>query len=516
MMTLEERAKGERLGIRAQLTEFVVYLNDVGAKSRLLSAKLGTNPKADEEGDPTIWEAMAELDSEFRIIKLIVKNLPQAMKETQNILDKYGIEVQTMDTNMYKHYKSHLHSSNSRMVNLEQTVSNLQHSPRPQAQDGDFDFDHTMQEPNAALQAEVSKLRQEMEEMRHQGRSAQTLGEDTPASSLFPPTSLDEIKARLAVVEARQTITGESLSLGGTSFPSEMAVSSYIGDHDIPSCAMYWDLFSVMVCMGGRGLTGKERSDKIYSAERGRTGSALEGDLVASMTHKRPLCLYGEGLQLARLDQGVAMCKTYEHWIGGGSHVSYRAELSAQIRVYTDGILGRIGTPHSPAHHLAHVLLSQVTMQWNSIVGFIDMLYLDLVAKCKFDSVKAWKLVAVCVAAIFEATQPFRSKVILLEDSTSRAQKASFMWATFQTHRVIQTFIAVQFQSHPSIVTEISLFMVRERVDPKEIEDLSAKCRKAKESAAKATMETKKLLESHTDFETKARCSTCRLQASQG
>jgi hypothetical protein len=252
-----------------------------------------------------------------------------------------------------------------------------------------------------------------------------------------------------------------------------------------------------------RGLTGKERSDKIYSAERGRTGSALEGDLVASMTHKRPLCLYGDGLQLARLDQGFAMCKTYEHWIGGGSHVSYRAELSGQIRVYTDGILGQIGTPHSPAHHLAHVLLSQVTRQWNSIVGFIDMFYLDLVAKCKFDSVKAWKLVAVCVAAIFEAIQPFRSKVILLEDSTNRAQKASFMWATFQTHQVIQTFIAVQFQSHPSIVTEISLFMVRERVDPKEIEDLSTKCRKAEESASTATMETKKLLESHTDLKQK-------------
>jgi chromosome segregation ATPase len=187
----------------------VVYLNDdVGAKSRLLSAKLGTNPKADEEGDPTIREAMSELDSEFRTIKLAIKNLPQAMKETQNILDKYGIDVQRMDTNMtkmYKHYKSHLHSSNSRMVNLEQSVSNLQHTPRPQAQDGDFDFDHNMQEPNATLQVEVLKLRQEMEEMRHQCRNAQALGQDTPTSSLFPPTSFDEIKARLAAVEARET-----------------------------------------------------------------------------------------------------------------------------------------------------------------------------------------------------------------------------------------------------------------------------------------------------------------------
>jgi hypothetical protein len=65
--------------------------------------------------------------------------------------------------------------------------------------------------------------------------------------------------------------------------------------------------------MGADGLTGKEGSDRIYSAERGCTGSALEGELVASMSHKRPLCLFGEGNKLARLDEGFAMlCKTYE------------------------------------------------------------------------------------------------------------------------------------------------------------------------------------------------------------
>ena len=55
------------------------------------------------------------------------------------------------------------------------------------------------------------------------------------------------------------------------------------------------------------------------SAERGRTGSTLQGELVASMTHKRPLCLFGGGLaKLARLNQDFTMCKTYERWIGVG------------------------------------------------------------------------------------------------------------------------------------------------------------------------------------------------------
>ena len=99
------------------------------------------------------------------------------------------------------------------------------------------------------------------------------------------------------------------------------------------------DAFQEEIRLGGQGLSGKERADKIYLAGRGRTSSALEGELVASMTHKRPLCLYEEGSKLARLDQGFAMCKTYEQWIGAGDHVCYRDELTTQIQNYTDGIM---------------------------------------------------------------------------------------------------------------------------------------------------------------------------------
>jgi hypothetical protein len=93
------------------------------------------------------------------------------------------------------------------------------------------------------------------------------------------------------------------------------------------------------------------------------------------MSHKCPLCLYGEGSKPTRLDVGFAMRLTYEQWIGGGNQVSYRTELSNQLLVYTDGILGQIGAPTTPAHHLAQVLLNQVGMQWNAVVGFIDMFY---------------------------------------------------------------------------------------------------------------------------------------------
>jgi hypothetical protein len=355
-------------------------------------------------------------------------------------------------------------------------------------------------ETNKAIQ----DLRTEVAEWKRSHAQTQHRPAQTPSTNgLFPATAHEEIVARLKAAETRGS-SGVTCNLGSTTFTSEADVQAYITLHAIPSCAFYWDLFSIMVCMGAEGLTGKERSDRIYSAERGRTGSALEGELVASMSHKRPLCLCGDGSKLAHLDAGFAMCKTYEQWIGGGIQVSYRAELGSQLLVCTDGILGQIGVPSTPAHYLAQVMLTQVGMQWNAVVGFIDMFYLERVAKCKFDSAKAWKLVAVCVAAIFEAAQPFRAKVILLEDSTKVNQKAAFMWAIFQTHRVIQSFIGVQFKSHPAtIVKEISLFMVTERVDPKEILDLGLKCKKAEAEATKVVGDVKKLTESHNELKRK-------------
>jgi hypothetical protein len=141
------------------------------------------------------------------------------------------------------------------------------------------------------------------------------------------------------------------------------------------------------------------------------------------------------------------------------------------------------------------VLVNQVGTQWNAIAGFIDIFYLELVAKAKFDAGKAWKRVAWCMAAIFE--------VILLKNSTKIDQKASFMWAILQSHRVIQSFISVQFKSHPAIVRKISLFMVTKRVNPKEVLDLGTKCKRAKGNAAKACADLKKITEANHELKRK-------------
>jgi hypothetical protein len=236
--------------------------------------------------------------------------------------EKSMVKMQASMTTMYKHYKNYLCTANKRMIAMEQNVSAHLHAPRSQAQEGMFNFGQENNNGGNDIRNDVQSLCAEIAEMRKHSEARQAGVVSAPSGD---PMLWRDLKQ---AVETRVTTT-ETCTIGGTSFTSDVLVGTYITTHTVPSCAVYCDLFSILVCMGGQGLTGKERSDKIYSAERSRDGSVLEGELVASMTHKRPLCLYREGSKLVRLNQGFAMCKTYEHWIGTNSHVLYREELSA-------------------------------------------------------------------------------------------------------------------------------------------------------------------------------------------
>jgi hypothetical protein len=131
MMAHEEKTKNDQSGIRAQLQESIDYLNGIGAKARLLSAKIGRYPKAEADGDPMLWEALSELSNEFKMIKTAVESRANYAKETKDQLEKQGIEIRKMDQNMtkmYTHYKGHLGSSNMRLIEVERQLSTLRNA----------------------------------------------------------------------------------------------------------------------------------------------------------------------------------------------------------------------------------------------------------------------------------------------------------------------------------------------------------------------------------------------------
>jgi hypothetical protein len=63
----------------------------------------------------------------------------------------------------------------------------------------------------------------------------------------------------------------------------------------------------------------------------------------------------------------------------------------------------------------------------------------------------------------------FGSEVTLIEDPTPAQNKSAFIWSVFQSQRAMEEFIVVGFKGHPSIVKEMSLFMVTERVDHRKL-----------------------------------------------
>ena len=103
----------------------------------------------------------------------------------------------------------------------------------------------------------------------------------------------------------------------------------------VPMCALYWDMLSAMVCMRWTGETGKEQWErKKYAAHKANVHSALEADLVTSMGHDRPLCLYWKDKEeLSTLDKGFAACPSYKQWIDGSTQ-SYWYQLDYDFKMF--------------------------------------------------------------------------------------------------------------------------------------------------------------------------------------
>jgi hypothetical protein len=121
---------------------------------------------------------------------------------------------------------------------------------------------------------------------------------------------------------------------------------------------------------------------------------------------------------------------------------------------------------------LAKALLAEIKVQWYEFVGWVDEFYKQLTEEANFKAKPAWRLVGRCASAIFDGMAEPRSKVALLDDPTPLENKARIIWCVLQCHTIMRSFINVWFQGHPVIVKEITMFMVTERVDPAELDNM--------------------------------------------
>ena len=300
---------------------------------------------------------------------------------------------------------------------------------------------------------------------------------------------VDKTIQRLGEIEGR--VTGESYADGGFVFCSMTEVADWLVAQKVPSGGVFWDLFSVLVCMNPKQQTGKARADETYSSQR-TNSTTLENDLLASMTHTRPEILFAKkgGFELGKLEDGFAACTSYQMWITGGE--AYKTVITDLISKYCEGVLGSVDRM-APYRTLVMSLLTNVVAQWNDMCTFIDSFYIELTNVAGFSPDKAWKLVGRCCAALFTAMQPNRAPVTMLPDLGPLESKAACMWAVLQSHRVAHAFKKVKYRGHPAVVKEMSLFMLTERVDPSQVLAISEKAKTAWSKAEEANAEVIKL-----------------------
>jgi hypothetical protein len=115
----------------------------------------------------------------------------------------------------------------------------------------------------------------------------------------------------------------------------------YIATQKVPSGGVFWDLFSVLVCMKPKQQTRKARADETCSSQRTNL-TTLENDLLASMTHTRPEVLFAKkgGFELGKLEDSFSACSSYQMWITGGE--AYKTVLTNLISKYCKGVLGAV------------------------------------------------------------------------------------------------------------------------------------------------------------------------------
>jgi hypothetical protein len=209
-----------------------------------------------------------------------------------------------------------------------------------------------------------------------------------------------------------------------------------VKDEKIPTSRIFWDLFSVLINMRPKGLSGKERADEQYASERIQT-TIFENSLLASMSHARPACLYSKGGLgvLVGLEEGFGACSTsYAKWISGIE--SLKKVLSKQLKDFASGIQGNM-VNGAGGDGLAKALLAQVKAHWYEFRSWVDEFYKQLTEEANFKAQAAWRLVGRCAAAIFDAMAEPRAKVALIEDPGSINKPNSCLGRRGQ-HRVFR------------------------------------------------------------------------------
>jgi hypothetical protein len=451
-------------------------IDDLGNLKDHLEIVRGELGPASLLGSGSIREHVLELTNELAALKrelALEKEGIRKQGKGLRTLNQSLVNLGQSHTVLYASVNKHITTITARITALEGNPSRASSSST--VLDGLYGGSlHEMREELETLRIRLQALEVPLQLGAMTGPS-QSSGPDADQAGV----QVEALMRRVGELE--QVTSGETIEISGVRFNSVADVSEWLRINEVNTGALAWDLFSVLVAAKPKSRTGQERADEAYSAIRTKT-SVSENDLIASMSHVRPLLLYGKKNELAPLEEGFAACKSFDTW-NGNLH-AYKHQLSGYVRDFCSGIKTNLRNATPSAKMVGFTLLSMVENQWTVLCQYIDGLTLELTAEAKFSKDKAWKLVAHCLSAVFEQMYEYRARVALLEDISTLQGRASLMWAVLQCHRIMEEVLNHKFRSHPSVVRVMSLFLLTERVDPKELVAIADRVKLAEAKAS--------------------------------
>ena len=134
--------------------------------------------------------------------------------------------------------------------------------------------------------------------------------------------------------------------------------------------------------------------------------------------------------------------------------------------------------------------------QYSKLTTFIEKFYNELTTVANFPKESAWRLIGRCVGGFFQTMVTVRSEVTMMEEFRTIDHKAQMIWTVLQCHALVDQFVVLDFRGHTTMVQQMTLYMMTERVDPAQM----SKMLTVEEAGNKAVVEASKHLKSMSDL----------------
>jgi hypothetical protein len=403
--------KKSRLALSGSISNLQTALGEANTRVQLLSAKVGADDVASEQGSLSVWECVGSIQDEVLALgasrDTSQQNSLESVERDKFTQSKLGHmrtdlgEVSARSNNLGGSFmilsanyllvvgqmKTSVSALETRLAGVEGAVASAPFGAHPGA-GGSVTWDPplaptTLGGERGGVTASREDFGRLVGRVTEVERRVNTQGAGQDGSGAAYGVQIEQILVRMGDMESR--VSDESVVIHENVFCSAADVLLWCRTNEVVSCGLYWDLFSVLIVMLPKQQTGKDRADETHSSDRTKS-TPKENDLAVAMSHDRPKVLFGKSVgtgELVPLEDGFGARPTHAKWIRGSE--SYKAKLWKMLNTYLLGLSGSLPpTGGGPAGVFARGLVVEIRSQWTDVVTFIDSFMLKLCEVAKF------------------------------------------------------------------------------------------------------------------------------------